>query len=66
MSGGLNGVRLSVAALSAAGLVAVGGCDSTQDDAVQDVAARFYAALDAGDGAAACQALAPRARSEAE
>jgi len=64
MSGGQNGVRLTVATLTAAGLIVLGGCGNSQDGAVENAVGQFYAALEADDGTTACQELAPRTRSE--
>ena len=47
-------------------VVALAGCGTTQDGAVEDTAAQFYAALEDQDGAAACRVLAPLTRSEVE
>lgn len=44
----------------------VTGCGQVHDDAVRRTATAFYAAHAAGDGAAACDALAPRTRNELE
>ena len=44
----------------------VTGCGQVHDDAVRRTAVDFYAALAAGDGTAACDALAPKTRSELE
>jgi hypothetical protein len=46
--------------------VAVSGCSHAQDDAVQDTANRFYAAVAGGDGESACSVLASATRSELE
>ncbi|MFC7497377.1 MULTISPECIES: hypothetical protein [unclassified Nocardioides] len=59
-----NGV-LGVAAVTAA-VVVLTGCGDTQRDPVVETASGFYAALAAGDSAAACAALAPRTRSAVE
>ena len=44
----------------------VTGCGQVHDDAVRRTATAFYAAHAAGEGTAACDALAPRTRSELE
>lgn len=44
----------------------VGGCGSGQDDTVASVSDRFYDAVAARDGAAACAVLAPETLSELE
>jgi hypothetical protein len=46
--------------------VALGGCTNPQEPAIDDAAQRFYRALGAKDGAAACALLAERTRSEVE
>ncbi len=40
------------------------GCGSTQDGTVRDVAARFYAAVEARDGTQACRLLSTDTRQE--
>ena len=47
-------------------LLTTSGCTDTDDRAATAVAERFYAAIGSGDGAAACDLLAPRTRSELE
>ncbi len=42
------------------------GCGSSQDADVRSSASTFYDAVDAGDGARACELLTPRTRSELE
>jgi hypothetical protein len=49
-----------------AAIAGAGGCGTTQDRAVEETAQGFYRALDASDGAAACDLLAERTRSEVE
>lgn len=44
----------------------VTGCGQVHDGAVRRTATAFYAAHAAGDGTAACDALAPRTRNELE
>ncbi len=47
-------------------LVALTGCGGSQDSDVEAVAGRFYEAVRAQDGEAACALLAPKTRSEVE
>ena len=47
-------------------LLALSACGGAQDDAVESAADRFYAALDADDGATACALLSARTRDELE
>lgn len=53
-----------VAAL--AGLCVVTSCASSQDADASEVARRFYAAVQDGDGQVACEMLSPAARTELE
>lgn len=56
--------RPAAAAVAALAALALTGCGSTQAEAVRATARAFYAAHAAGDGARACDRLAPRTRSE--
>ena len=44
----------------------VSGCGSAQQAAVESTAVRFYTAVQGGDGAGACDLLAPRTKSDLE
>lgn len=58
-------VRRRAAAAGAVALVVLlPGCGSAQDGTVQDVAARFYAAVQARDGTEACRLLSTDTRQE--
>lgn len=57
--------RAGIAALLAA-VLPLTGCASSQDEAARATAGDFRAAVAAGDGAAACTLLSPRARAELE
>jgi hypothetical protein len=59
-------LRASGVSLVAICLVALAGCGGSQDAPVESVAERFYAAVQAQDGASACALLAPETRSEVE
>jgi hypothetical protein len=52
--------------VAAAVAVTVSGCAGAQDSAVTSAASQLLAAAGAGDGAAACELLAPAARTELE
>jgi hypothetical protein len=54
---------MTTACLAAAALA---GCAPAQDKGVRTVAAKFYDAYAAGDGAAACAQLAPKTKNELE
>jgi hypothetical protein len=56
-----NGAAAAAAVVLA---VVVSGCGSSQDDPAELAARDFYAAVRAGDGAAACELLAPQTRHE--
>lgn len=62
----MTGTRLIGVALVAGLTVLLTGCGSGHRDAVREVAGRFYGAIAARDGAAACALLAPTTRSELE
>jgi hypothetical protein len=64
LRGGLR--RVIVTAMVAAVIAEAGGCGTTQEGAAEQAAQAFYGALDAQDGAAACDLLAVRTRSEVE
>ena len=49
-----------------ASIVATSACSSPQEGEVERVAGSFYAAVDRGDGAAACALLSPTTRQELE
>jgi hypothetical protein len=60
-------VRVKMSFLTGLLLAAtVSGCGSAQQAAVEATAVRFYAAVQGGDGAGACDLLAPRTKSELE
>jgi hypothetical protein len=59
--------RRSLALVAALSALAVAGCGRSADrDEVRAVSERFFAALAAGDGAAACVQLSPDARDKLE
>ena len=62
MRDGLAGSGAALALLA----VATAGCGPVHEDAVRRTASAFYAAYTAGDATGACDALAPRTRSELE
>lgn len=62
---GMTSRPLLTAAAAVAVVLLASGCGGARDDAVRS-ARSFYAALDAGDGAAACRLLADPTRRELE
>lgn len=55
-----------VAGLVVGSAAVLSGCSGSQDRAAATAAEEFYAAVGSGDGSAACELLAPRAREELE
>ena len=55
-----------LAAAACAAVLPLSGCAGAQDDAAERAAEAFYAAVAAGEGAAACAALAAPTREELE
>lgn len=62
-----GGTRRAIGgAVAVAVITGAGGCGNTQEGPAETAAQGFYRALDANNGAAACDALAARTRSEVE
>ena len=60
------GVRATSLGLVGVLVLTMAGCGSSESSAVPEVAQRFYRAVAAGDGAAACALLAPPTVAEVE
>jgi hypothetical protein len=61
------GIRAGASAIAVLALgVSLSACGGSQDAAVSEVAEGFYAAVEDGDGAAACALLVPATRDELE
>lgn len=58
--------QFAAGGITLAALVVVSGCTSSSAPTVEDVAQQFYQAFSAGDGASACDLLAPKTRQEVE